>query len=96
MDVGVRGGDDTQPVTSRQIEVTIDITLGVDHECLSGSGATDEIGKLRELWISNLSDEHGSLRRCWRSGSSLPPTYLNVRANPHGKGSLTRDFVSNP
>jgi hypothetical protein len=61
MDMRVCGGDDAQSVTSGEFEVAVHIALGVDDDCLTRSGATDQIGKLRELRMNNLTDEHHGL-----------------------------------
>jgi hypothetical protein len=58
MNVGIGGCDDSQLVTGCEIEVAVDVTLGIDDDRLTASRAPNQIGKLRKLYVGDLPHEH--------------------------------------
>jgi hypothetical protein len=49
-------------VLRRQLEIPVDVALGVDDDGVARPGASHEVRELRELRIDNLTDKHSILR----------------------------------
>ena len=62
VDVGVRDGGDAQVVFFRDLEIAVEIALGIDDHGLTAALAADEVGVLRERGIGDLTEEHGGGR----------------------------------
>ena len=64
VDMGFRGGDDLQTFGFRNLEVAIDVALGVDDDRLAGALAADHVGVLGESIVGYTSNKHG--RSCFQ------------------------------
>ena len=60
VDVGVRDGGDAQVVFRGDLEIAVEVALGIDDDGLAGALAADEVGVLGERGIGDLAEEHGS------------------------------------
>ncbi len=69
MDMRLCGRDDAKAFGRRDLDVAVDIALGVDDQGFAGLLTPDQIGVLREFVVDDLSKEHASVR-----GSVVGPT----------------------
>jgi hypothetical protein len=46
-------------VALREIDVAVDVALGIEHDRLAGALAADEVGALGEVLVVDESPEHG-------------------------------------
>ena len=62
VDVSVRHGGNAQIIFCGNLEVTVNVALGVDHDRLTGTLATDQVDVLGEGGVGDLSKKHGVWR----------------------------------
>ena len=67
--VCLRDRDDAKLLARRQIDVAVDVALGIENDRVPGTLAPDQVRVLRERIVENLSKEH-SVEAASRSPSS--------------------------
>ena len=80
MDVRLSHGGDAEALVLGEVDIPVEVAVGIDDERLAGGRAADQIAGLGELFVVEHAQEHGYFFHLPAKGKSLDPASRHVPA----------------